>query len=364
MLDNGTDPTSYGDVLERLKARIRSSRSRAALRVNLDLITLYWGIGREILDRQEREGWGTKIVERLSVDLRHAFPEMRGLSRSNLMSMRAFACAWPDEEVVQRVVGQLPWGHNIDLLHRLDQPGDRLFYAVRAIEHGWSRRTLQARIGSGLHEREGKALTNFAERLPTPSAEAVQRMTRDPYNLAFLDIEDDAEERDVERALLADMRAFMLELGAGFAFVGSQFRLEVGGDEFFIDLLFFHTVTNRYVVIDLKIGRFTPRDAGQINFYVNVVDDRLRLAHHEPTVGIVLCAGHNERVVRYALSGLAKPVGVARWSGPRSETRVLAEAPDDVGLPAAGLLEGGFDRIVERHAAGVRAAEEAGDGSS
>lgn len=243
MVGNGIDPTSYSEVLERLKKQIRSSRSRAVLRVNADLVALYWSMGREILVRQEREGWGTKVVARLSADLRSAFPEMRGLSRSNLMSMRAFAAAWPDEEIVQQVVGQLPWGHNVELLNRLARRDDRLFYAVRTIEHGWSRRVLQARIASRLHQREGKALTNFAQHLPVASASAAQQMTRDPYNLEFLDIAHDAVERDIERALIADLRAFMLELGAGFAFVGSQFRLEVAGDEFFVDLLFVHNPT-------------------------------------------------------------------------------------------------------------------------
>jgi predicted nuclease of restriction endonuclease-like (RecB) superfamily len=186
-------------------------------------------------------------------------------------------------------------GHNVELLNRLARRDDRLFYAVRTIEHGWSRRVLQARIASRLHQREGKALTNFEQHLPVASASAAQQMTRDPYNLEFLDIAHDAVERDIERALIADLRAFMLELGAGFAFVGSQFRLEVAGDEFFVDLLFFHITTNRYVVIDLKIGRFVPRDAGQIN------------------------------------------------------------------LPEARLLQGGLDRIVERHADDVRAAEEVRD---
>lgn len=342
-------PSGYAEALEQLKAEIGSARSRAASAVNAELIGLNWRIGREILDRQTRETWGTKVVERLASDLKAEFPEMKGLSRTNLMYMRSFADAWPNWDDAKDIVGRLPWGHNIDLLTKLETEEERRFYASRAIEYDWSRTVLQTRIATKLIAREGQALTNFSDRLDGPAAKAAQAITRDPYTFDFLDLSADAQERDLEKALLADLRKFMLELGAGFAFVGSQYHLEVDGEDFYIDLLFFHIPTNRYVVIDLKLEKFRPKDAGQINFYVNVIDDTLREPHHAPSIGLVLCATRSETIVRYALAGIDKPVGVAAWQATESVAALEARA-NGADLPPVREIERGLERIVEAHA--------------
>jgi predicted nuclease of restriction endonuclease-like (RecB) superfamily len=336
-------PADYGELLERLKAEIAGARVRAALKVNEEQIALYWRIGREILDRQEREGWGAKVVERLAADLKQAFPEMKGLSRTNLMRMRAFAAAWP--EVVPRAVGRLPWGHNSDLLDKLDDPAQRLWYAEQAVEQGWTRQLLQHHLATQLIDRRGEAISNFAERLPAQRAELAQQITRDPYHFDFLALSEDARERDVEAALLGDLRRFMQELGAGFAFMDNQVRFEVDGEEFFIDLLFFHVELNCYVVIELKLGKFRPEHAGQLNFYVNVVDAQLRRAHHNPTIGLVLCATRKETVARYTLQGMERPIGVSAYAtGPAASKAPLP------GLPSPAQLAQGVSEIVARHA--------------
>lgn len=357
MTTESLDPAAYEQLLGDLKREISSARTRAVLAANAEMTTMYWRMGREILARQEREGWGAKVISRLSADLRHTFPEMRGLSARNITYMRDLARAWPDEAILQRLVAKLPWGHNATLLDRLADRDTRVFYAERAIAHGWTRAVLETRIGSRLHEREGRALTNFAATLPEPDAHALQRLTRDPYTFDFLDLREPARERDLERALLAEVRSFLLELGAGFAFVGSQVGLLVDGEEFVLDLLFFHIPTSRYVVIDLKIERFRPADAGQIAFYVAVVDDRMRGLDHAPTIGLVLCADRGEAVVRYSLDGVSRPVGVAAWREGGGDRSALTErVPASLDLPEAEIRSG-FERIVRAHAGELAAAE-------
>ena len=255
-------PKGYADWLADLKIRIHSAQQRATLAVNRELVTLYWQIGRDILARQAQQGWGAKVIDRLSHDLRTAFPDMKGFSRANLMYMRAFAEAWPDEQIVQQAVGQLPWGHNLVLLTRLKQPDQRLSYARAAIEHGWSRNVLNINIETRLLERTGKAVTNFAERLPALGSDLARESLKDPYLFDFLDVGQEADEREIESALVRHITQFLLELGAGFAFVGRQVHLEVGGDDFFIDLLFYHLKLHCYVVIELKAGKFKPGTSG------------------------------------------------------------------------------------------------------
>ncbi|MCO5244004.1 MAG: PDDEXK nuclease domain-containing protein [Anaerolineae bacterium] len=303
----------YVELLEQLKTRIRSARLQAILAVNRDLIQLYWEIGRTILERQEREGWGAKVIERLAADLRHEFPDMRGLSRANLFYMRAFAGAYQDEQFVQQAAGQLPWYHNVVIFTRLKDPELREWYIRACLEHGWSRAVLEAQIETSLHERQGKAITNFARTLPAPASELAQQLLKDPYNFDFLTLHDEAVERDLERGLLDHLQGFMLELGAGFAFVGSQHRLDVGGEDFYIDLLFYHLKLRCYVVVDLKMGAFKPEYAGKLNFYCSAVDDLLGHAQDNPTIGILLCKSKNNVIVEYALRDVAKPLGVAEY---------------------------------------------------
>lgn len=348
MSSSGLVPDDYGELLERLKREIGSARTRAALAVNQELIGLYWRIGQEILVRQERDGWGSRVIGRLAGDLRAAFPEMKGLSARNLGYMRQFAQDWPDGQIVPQPVAQLPWGHIRCLLDRLDDRQTRDWYARQAVAEGWPRKLLEHHIATGRHRREGKALSNFSEALPEPEGRLVQQIVQEDYNFEFLGLSGKARERGVERSLVAEIERFMIELGAGFAFVGRQVPLDVDGEEFFLDMLFFHIPLNRYVVIELKLGKFRPQYAGQINFYVNVVDDLLRAQHHGPTIGLVLCASRNETVARYALKGIDRPVGVARYTaGPELVERVPGELQGR--LPELERISSGVQEIVERH---------------
>ena len=306
-------PSDYPAFVADLKERIRAAQVRASLSVNRELVLLYWQIGRDLLARQHREGWGAKVVERLSRDLRLAFPEMKGLSRTNLLYMRAFAAAYPDEAIVQQVVGQIPWGHNVRILDGTSAADERLWYVQQTIQHGWSRNVLVHQIESSLYARQGQAQTNFDRTLPPPQSDLAQQLLKDPYNFDFLSLGGEAHERGLERGLLEHIRRFLLELGEGFAFVGSQYHLEVGGDDFYLDLLFYHLRLRCFVVVDLKIGKFTPGDAGQMNFYLSAVDELLRHPDDQPTIGLLLCKDKNKTVVEYALRDMAKPLGIAAY---------------------------------------------------
>ncbi len=306
-------PVQYTEWLLALKTRIHEAQQRATLVVNRELIGLYWQIGRDILARQAEQGWGAKVIERLAHDLRAAFPEMKGFSRANLMYMRAFAEAWPDPAIVQQAVGQLPWGHNLVLLTRLKDASLRMAYAQRALEHGWSRNVLNIHIETQRIEREGLAVTNFAQRLPKVQSDLARESLKDPYRLDFLGLGKDAEERAIEGALVQHITRFLIELGAGFAFVGRQIHIEVGGDDFFIDLLFYHLKLRCYVVVELKAGSFKPEHAGQLSFYLSAVDSQLKHADDQPTIGLLLCKSHNRVVAEYALRDSKKPIGVAEY---------------------------------------------------
>jgi predicted nuclease of restriction endonuclease-like (RecB) superfamily len=327
-------PADYATWLADLKTRIHSAQQRASLAVNRELVLLYWQIGQDILARQGREGWGTKVIERLAQDLRAAFPAMKGFSRANLMYMRAFAQAWPDEAIVQQLVGQLPWGHNLVLLTKLKTKKQRLSYAQRATEHGWSRNMLAIHIERQLIEREGKAVTNFEMQLPKPQSDLALESLKDPYLFDFLGIGDEAGERALEDAIVQHITKFLLELGAGFAFVGKQVHIEVGGDDFFIDLLFYHLKLRCYVVVELKAGAFKPEHAGQLSFYLSAVDAQMKASQDAPTIGLLLCKSKNKVVAEYALRDSSKPIGVAEY-------QLIESLPADLqsGLPSIEAIE-------------------------
>jgi predicted nuclease of restriction endonuclease-like (RecB) superfamily len=314
---------NYGILLDRLKRRIRGAQLQAALAINAELIMLYWNIGNEIVDRQKEKGWGAKVIDRLAKDLKQEFPDMSGFSTRNLKYMRTFAEAYPDGAIVQRCVAQLPWRHNIALLEKLQTPEQRLWYAQQASENGWSRDILVMQIESGLYTRQGEAVTNFERTLPKPQSDLAQQLLKDPYNLNFLSLERDAQERDLEKALVAHIRDFLLELGVGFSFMGSQYRLEVAGDEFFIDMLFYHVKLRCYVVIDLKMSEFKPEFSGKMNFYVSAVDELLRHSDDQPTIGIILCRDKNKTVVEYALRNVSAPIAVTTHRLPKQLTNDL-----------------------------------------
>ena len=310
-------PDAYQSFLNDLKQRIRTAQIKAALAVNKELILLYWQIGREILNRQEDEGWGSKVVAQLSKDLKREFPELKGFSRTNLLYMRSFAKAWPDEELVHQAGGLIPWKHNCVLIDKVKDPEARQWYIGKTIEHGWSRSVLTMQIETGLYGRQGSAVTNFERTLPKPKSDLTRQILKDPYSFEFLTITEEAVERELEKGLVAHIREFLLELGVGFAFVGSQYRLEVEGDEFFIDLLFYHLKLRRYVVIDLKTTDFKPEYAGKMNFYVSAVNNLLCEDWDEPTIGIVLCRSKKKTVVEFALDTVNNPIG------PLSKIRVI-----------------------------------------
>ncbi len=306
-------PQGYADWLTELKSRIHTAQQRAALSVNRELVGLYWQIGRDILARQADQGWGAKVIERLAHDLRTAFPDMKGFSPRNLKYMRAFAEAWPDAEIVQQTAAQLPWGHNLVLLDRLKESKERLAYALAALEHGWSRNVLNIHIETRLLERSGKAVTNFGERLPAPQSDLARESLKDPYCFDFLGLTETAQEREIEHALVRHVTEFLLELGAGFAFVGRQVLLDVGGEEFFIDLLFYHLKLRCYVVIELKAGKFKPEHLGQLGFYLTAVDRQVKSEDDNPTIGLLLCKSRNKVVAEYALGDKSQPMGIAEY---------------------------------------------------
>lgn len=306
-------PTGYADWLAELKQRIHAAQQRATLAVNRELVLLYWQIGQDILARQASQGWGSKVVDRLARDLRNAFPDMKGFSSRNLKYMRAFAEAWPDGEFVQAALAQLPWYHQLALLDKLQTAEERQWYAAQALENGWSRNVLVMQIESGLRQRTGAAITNFSQRLPRPQSDLARESLKDPYRLDFLGLGKEAQERAIEDALVKHVTQFLMELGAGFAFVGRQVHVEVGDKDFYIDLLFYHLKLRCYVVVELKAGEFQPEYAGKLNFYLSAVDSQLRHPSDNPSLGLLLCKNRDKVVAEYALRDMSKPIGVAEY---------------------------------------------------
>lgn len=306
-------PEGYARWLVELKERIHKARLRATLAVNQELVLLYWQIGQDILARQAAQGWGAKVIERLAQDLRSAFPEMKGFSSRNLKYMRAFAEAWPDEVFVQQAAAQLPWFHLCTLLDKLKTCDERDWYLRKAIEHNWSRNILVMQIETRLLERSGTAVTNFALSLPKPQSDLARESIKDPYRFDFLGLTEEAEEREIENALVKHVTDFLLELGAGFAFVGRQVVLDVGGDDFFLDLLFYHLKLRCYVVIELKAGKFKPEHLGKLSFYLTAVDAQIKHPADGPTIGLLLCKSKNKVVAEYALRDKTQPLGVAEY---------------------------------------------------
>jgi predicted nuclease of restriction endonuclease-like (RecB) superfamily len=361
-------PASYAPLLAELKARVRTAQLGAVISVNRALILLYWQIGREILRAQKAEGWGTKVVVRLAKDLAAEFPEMSGLSARNLNYMLAFAEAWMPTVILQQPVAKLgltpnpgrktilqqpvaklpeaahqkpagepspsrdgppeplallPWGTNLILLQKLKDPATRLWYARKTLEHGWGRAVLTMQIETRLHERSGKAITNFDRTLPPAQSDMAREALKDPYTFDFLTLSEAAHERELERGLVEHVQHLLLEMGAGFAFVGRQMALEVGNEDFYIDLLFYHLRLRCFVVVDLKMKPFEPEFAGKMNFYLTTVDEQMRHKDDAPTIGLLLCKdAKNKMKVDYALRDVKKPIGVAEW-----QTRLVEALP-------------------------------------
>jgi predicted nuclease of restriction endonuclease-like (RecB) superfamily len=334
-------PGDYAAILGQIKERIRSERLRVVMAANASMVLLYWDIGRMILERQERQGWGAKVIDRLSADLREAFPEMQGLSPRNLKYMRAFAAAWPERQIVQEVLAQITWYHNLALLEKIRDQHVRLWYARKGLEEGWSRNVLVMQIESQLHERQGKAMNNFPVTLPPGDSDMATQVFKDPYLFDFLGTADPRREREVERGLVDHIQRFLLELGSGFAFVGRQVHLELAYNDYYLDLLFYHLKLRCYVVVELKAVAFDPGFVGTLNMYLSAVDDLLRHPDDSPSIGLLLCRSDSKIEVEYALRGMQKPIGVASW-----ETRLVKTLPEALkgSLPSVAEIEAELSR--------------------
>ncbi len=338
------DLVEYASLLEEIKGRIRRAQTRAVSSANREMLLLYWDVGRLIESRQEVEGWGSGVIPRLSRDLRNELPGIKGFSERNLDRMIRFYREYPtlmvempqavallepgardsispqpvaklaidaESTSLAEAVLALPWAHNSVLIEKVKDPRARLWYMHQTLEQGWSRNVLELMIKSQAHVRQGEPTTNFTSRLPEPQSDLAQQALKDPYVFDFLTLDKPFRERELETGLIAHLERFMLELGIGFAFVGRQYQLSVGKDDFYLDLLFYHLKLRCFVVIDLKVGAFKPDYAGKMNFYLNVVDDLLRHEHDNSSIGLILCQDKNKILAEYALRGIAKPIGVS-----------------------------------------------------
>lgn len=355
-----TPLADYAGLLGEIKTRIRQSQARAILAVNAELIHLYWDIGRMLEGRQQHEGWGTAVIPRLARDLKNALPEVKGFSERNIGRMIAFYRAYPTPEAilpqaaaklpatskvtdpavtVDSVLWTIPWFHHVILLEKVKDLDHRLWYMRQTVAQGWSRSILELQIKSGSHARQGKAITNFGEHLPPEQSDLVVQSLKDPYVFDFLTLTEPFHERELETGLLRHLERFLLELGQGFAFVGRQYPVTVGDQEFYLDLLFFHLRLRCFVVIDLKKGAFLAEYAGKMNFYLNVVDDTLRHPTDAPTIGLILCQDRNKVVAEYALRGMTKPIGVSEYELTRALPKDLQSSLPTIEAIEAELTE-------------------------
>ena len=329
-------PDGYANLLYSLKKRIQQERIKTVLSANCAMVMLYWDIGASILKRQQTEGWGAKVIDRLSFDLKEAFPDMKGFSSRNLKYMRKFAEHWVDRGIVQEVLAQIPWYHNLALMEKLKNPELQKWYAGKTIENGWSRNILVTQIETRLHERIGQTTNNFELALPPADSDMASQIFKDPYIFDFLGTADPRREAELEQKLIDHLGKFLLELGQGFAFVGRQVHMEVGDDDFYIDLLFYHLKLRCYVVVELKAGKFQAGHVSQLNMYMNIVDDLMRHTDDKPTIGLLLVKEKNKTLAKYALAGYTKPMGVAEW-----ERQITESLPEDLksSLPTIEEIE-------------------------
>ncbi|MCK5163078.1 MAG: DUF1016 family protein [Desulfobacula sp.] len=329
-------PDDYVLLLENLKTRIQQERLKAVFSANAALVLMYWDIGALILEKQQARGWGAKIIDRLSHDLKKAFPQMSGFSPRNLKYMRKFAESWTDRKIVQRTVAQIPWRSNIAMLDKLQDPEQRLWYARKTIENGWSRDILVSQINSRLHERMGKTTNNFETAMLPTDSDMADQIFKDPYVFDFLGTDELRRESELEQKLMDHLEKFLLELGQGFAFVGRQVHLEVGEDDFYIDLLFYHLKLRCYVVVELKAGKFQAGFVSQLNMYMNIVDDLLRHPDDKKTIGLLLVKEKSQTLAKYALQGYTNPIGVAKW-----EKQITDSLPEELksSLPTIEEIE-------------------------
>ena len=304
----------YLSFLNDIKKDIQTSRVKAALSVNKELILLYWRIGNEIIRRKQELRWGSEVVKQLSLDLKHSFPEMKGFGERNLVYMQTFASSYKDYEFTQALPAQITWYHNQTILDKIKSPEARIWYIQKTIENGWSRNVLVMHIDSQSHLKLGQAQTNFAMTLPKPNSDLAQQLLKNEYNFDFLGLTDDVHEKVIEKGLIDHIRNFLLELGNGFAFLGSQYKITVGGEDFFCDLLFYQTRLRSYVALEIKVDKFKPEYAGKLGFYITAINKQIKLPDDGPTIGLLLCKKANKVVVEYALNDNKQPMGVAEYT--------------------------------------------------
>jgi predicted nuclease of restriction endonuclease-like (RecB) superfamily len=326
-LHTSLNTTEYREFIQELKSRIQSAQLKAAVSVNQTMLQLYWDLAERIITRQQASAWGDGILGQISHDLQTEFPDMKGFSVRNLKYMRQWYQFWSgtsaigqqpaaqleNAQFVQQLVSQLPWWHNVIIISKIKEQGEALFYVQQTIQNNWSRAVLTHQIESRLYQREGKAITNFKTTLPAPQSDLAQQILKDPYNFDFLLLRKKHDEKELEDALIEHVTRFLLELGAGFSYIGRQYKLEVGGDDYFIDLLFYHTRLHCFVVIELKAVKFKPEFAGKLNFYVSAVDGILKTEQDNPAIGLIICKSKNDVVVEYALKDIHKPIGVSEY---------------------------------------------------
>lgn len=366
------------ELLTDVKGRIQTAQTRAILAVNAELVHLYWDIGRMIDERQRNEGWGTAVIPRLSLALHNELPELKGFSERNIKLMLAFYREYPNPSVfmqqpvaqiparsmlpqpmpnlpeaaiVPPVVAQLPdsliwtvpWAHHVILMQKVKDLAVRRWYMEQALALGWSRNILVLQIESQAHARHGQAVTNFDRLLPAPQSDLARQTLKDPYIFDFLTMAEPFHERELETSLVRHLEKFLLELGQGFAFVGRQYRLDVGGEDYYLDLLFYHLRLRCFIVIELKKGEFKPEYAGKLNFYCNVVNDCLRRQADQPTIGLILCQGRNRVLAEYSLSGIDKPIGISTYELTRALPSKLQSA-----LPTVEEIEAELTSTVKQ----------------
>ena len=331
----------YAKVFNELKKDVRASQLRAIRSVNTELIMLYHRIGTYILDLQKKQGWGSKVIDQLSRDLKSTFPEMKGFSVTNLKYMRLFAAEYTKDEISQQAADQLPWFHIVRIITAIKSKEIRKFYITKSVENNWSRNILAMQIESKLHERQGKAVTNFKDKLSNELSDLAKDSLKDPYVFEFLTLYEKAKEKDIEQGLIDHVRDFLLEIGEGFSFIGNQYHLSVGGEDYYLDMLLYNVKLHAYVVVELKTGKFKPEYAGKLNFYLSAVDDLVKQPGDNPSIGLLLCKEKNNIVAEYALKDVEKPIGLASYKLGQVMPQNLQSS-----LPSVSELERGLNKIV------------------
>jgi predicted nuclease of restriction endonuclease-like (RecB) superfamily len=337
----------YTQILSVIKQQIKEAQIKAAIAANRELTLLYWSIGKQISEIQNKGKWGTNFIEKLAHDLQTDFPGIAGFSRANLFRMKAFFDAYSKSRAAARQIVEelpifrMPWFHNVVLLQKLKDNEERLWYAQKTIENGWSRSMLETWIESNLYSRQGKAITNFHAKLPKPHSDLAQQSLKDPYLFDFLTLHEEHAEQEMEQGLIDHIQKFLLELGQGFAFVGRQVHLHIGNKDYYIDLLFYHLKLRCFIIVELKAREFDPRDTGQIGFYLSAVDDVMRQPKDKPTIGLILCKGKDTLTVEYALQASSRPIGVASY-----QTKIVESLPKNLkgSLPTVQEIEAEFEK--------------------